>query len=85
LRRRAGRRFAAAGRSAEPAEIGHFSVTVFSFLIIFFFGVDCIDAGEASLDNGNACEESGYQANKEVTERRFLLLIATLKGRSSTI
>jgi hypothetical protein len=60
-------------------------ITLSSFLITFFFGVDCIDAGEAFSGNDDACGESGYQASKAVIERRFLLSIATLKGRSSTI
>jgi hypothetical protein len=71
-----------------PAEIGRFSITVFSFLIalsffsiVFFGGVGYINAGEASLNNNNVCEELDFQASKAVIERRFLLLIATLKGR----
>jgi len=78
--------------SAESTEIGRFSVIIISFLITlsffliaFFFGVDCIDAGEAFRGDNNACGGSDYQANRAVTERRFLLSLTTLNRRSSSI
>jgi hypothetical protein len=61
---RAGPRLAEVLRSAEPAEMGRFPATVFSFLITrwptsFFrsclgVGLACVGAGEAASGTGDA-------------------------------
>jgi hypothetical protein len=81
LDRLIGSRLTNVSRLADPAEIGRFGSFLIAPFACFFAGAVVTDSSGGGDDGGG----SSYQASTTVIYYRFLLSIATRKGRASSI